>query len=288
MSRHDADNADDADDTDSASDTRDTGDAAIADGTDATDAMDTTGDEPNRRPRVAVFRPDDDRLAGAVSLLRDLGVDPIADPMLAVEPTGMVPRSDVEFVILTSKTGAELVAEAGWTFDGTLCAIGDRTARALRSGGYDVDLVPAEFSSAGLVAALGERVDGARVEVARSDHGSQVLLDGLNEAGAYVHETVLYSLTRPAESGESTPLAAAGDLDGALFTSSLTFENFLAAARERAVEAEAKAGLNETVVGAIGEPTRGTIENAGVAVDVAPKQASFDALTRAVVSRLDQ
>lgn len=242
---------------------------------------------PHSGPRVAVFRPDDDRLAAAVAVLDGLGVVAVPDPMLAIEPTGEIPRTDAEYAILTSKTGAELVAEAGWAFEGTLCAIGERTAAALRSRGYDVDLVPDEFSSAGLVALLDDRVDGARVEVARSDHGSRVLLDGLDAAGAYVHETVLYSLTRPANSGDSVERAAAGDLEGALFTSSLTVRNFLAAARERGIEAEARTGLDDAVVGTIGEPTRETAEAAGITVDVVPETASFEALARTVVSRLD-
>ncbi len=43
------------------------------------------------RPRVAVFRPDDDRLTSAVELLESLGARPVPDPMLAVEPTGNRP-----------------------------------------------------------------------------------------------------------------------------------------------------------------------------------------------------
>jgi len=99
---------------------------------------------------------------------------------------------------------------------------------------------------------------------------------------------VLYALTRPPSSGDSTEAAAAGELEGALFTSSLTLRNFLAAARERGIEAKAKAGLNEAVVGVIGEPTRETAENAGIAVDVVPERASFEDLARAVRSRLDR
>ncbi|MEF8757793.1 MAG: uroporphyrinogen-III synthase, partial [Halobacteriales archaeon] len=59
------------------------------------------------RPRVAVFRPDDGRLEGAVDLLESLGVDPIGDPMLAVEPTGVTPREDADYAILTSPTAAD-------------------------------------------------------------------------------------------------------------------------------------------------------------------------------------
>jgi len=241
------------------------------------------------RLRVAAFRPDDERLADAVELLESLGADPVPDPMLAVEPaTGdgesVAPRTDADYVVLTSKTGVELAADAGWEPGAaTVCAIGESTADALRDAGYTVDVVPDEYSSTGLVAALGDEVAGARVEVARSDHGSAVLTDGLDAAGAYVHETVLYRLVRPEDSGESADLAAAGDLDAALFTSSLTVEHFLEAAAERGVRDEAVAGLNEATVGAIGEPTRETAEDLGVAVDVVPERADFETLACEVV-----
>ena len=236
------------------------------------------------RMRVAAFRPADERLDEAIELLESLGADPVPDPMLAVRSTGTSPRTDPEYVVFTSKTGVELAADSGWTAgDGTVCAIGDSTAAALREAGVTVDLVPEEFSSTGLVATLEDEVAGARVEVARSDHGSAVLTDGLEAAGAYVHETVLYRLVRPPESGESTELAADGDLDAALFTSSLTVRHFLAAAADRGIREDAIAGLRDATVGAIGTPTKETAENAGVPVDVVPDAASFEELACAVV-----
>jgi len=235
------------------------------------------------RLRVAAFRPDDERLAAAVELLESLGADPVPDPMLAVEPTGAAPRADADYAVLTSKTGVELAADAGWTPDSEVCAIGEATATALRAAGYTVDLVPEEYSSSGLVDALETAVDGSRVEVARSDHGSAVLTDGLGSAGAYVHETVLYRLVRPEGSGESAGLAAAGDLDAALFTSSLTVDHFLAAAADRGVREAAVAGLNDATVGAIGDPTARTARDAGIEVDVVPERADFETLACEVV-----
>jgi uroporphyrinogen-III synthase len=237
----------------------------------------------NRDVRAAVFRPDDERIEEAVELLDSLGADPVPDPMLAVEPTGATPET-ADYVVMTSKTGVELVAADGWApNDETLVAIGERTARAMREAGWDVDVVPEEYSSAGLVEALADDVSGARVEVARSDHGSDVLTDGLADAGADVHETVLYRLVRPEDSGQSAALAADGDVDAALFTSSLTVDHFLDAAAERGVRDEAIAGLNDAVVGAIGDPTRETAENRGIAVGVVPETASFESLATAVV-----
>jgi uroporphyrinogen-III synthase len=239
-----------------------------------------------REVRVAVFRPDDERLADAVELLDALGAIPIPDPMLAVEPTGAVPGDEVrpDVVVLTSKTGVELLAEAGWSpGEATLACIGPKTAAAARDAGWTVDLVPEEYSSSGLVAALDGAVDGKHVAVARSDHGSEVLLDGLRDAGAAVDETVLYRLSSPEGAGQSTVMAAGGELDAACFTSSLTVENFIEAAAERGVREEAIAGLNRAVVGAIGEPTRETAAEFGIRVDVVPENATFEALATAVV-----
>lgn len=233
---------------------------------------------------VAVFRPADERLDDAVALLESLGSIPVPDPMLEVAPTGRSPREDADFTVLTSKTGAELAEGEDWDAQTTtVCAIGDPTADALRTAGYAVDVVPAEFSSGGLVSTLEGSVDGARVEVARSDHGSDVLTDGLNDAGAYVHETVLYRLTRPDGAGESAERAAAGELDAALFTSSMTVENFLAAAAERGVREDALAGLNEAAIGTIGDPTRETATTHGIDVDVVPERADFESLARATL-----
>jgi uroporphyrinogen-III synthase len=240
--------------------------------------------------RAAVFRPDDERLAEAVELLDSLGATPVADPMLAVEPTGATPEP-ADWIVFTSKTGVELAAGEGWSpgivpGDARIACIGPTTADAARDEGWPVDLVPDEYSSAGLVAALTDAVEsggGTTVEVARSDHGSAVLLDGLREADLSVHETVLYRLVRPEGAGESTELAADGDLEAVLFTSSLTVEHFLAAADERGVREAATEGLADAVVGCIGDPTRETAEELGVAVDVVPEEASFEALACAVV-----
>ncbi|MFB6095296.1 MAG: uroporphyrinogen-III synthase [Halodesulfurarchaeum sp.] len=241
----------------------------------------------SERPRVAVFRPDDDRLESAVDLLSSLGVEPVPDPMLSVRPTGALPRDDAAFTILTSKTGVEIAAEGGWSpGQTTLCAIGPTTADAAETAGYEVDLMPEDYTSAGLVEALRDRGEGATVEVARSDHGSEVLLEGLDSAGAYHHETVLYELVIPQGAGSSVELAAEGELKGALFTSSLTVEHFLEVADREGSGEAARAGLEEAVVGAIGPPTAETAAEQGIEVDVVPEEADFEALARATIERL--
>ena len=48
------------------------------------------------KPTIAAFRPDDDRLRDATTLLESLDCEPVADAMLAVEPT--VPDDDTTFL----------------------------------------------------------------------------------------------------------------------------------------------------------------------------------------------
>lgn len=237
---------------------------------------------------VAVFRPNDDRIEDAIERLEGLGVEPIPDPMLAVEATGAIPRSDADLVVLTSTSGVDLAAQAGWMpMDQRLAAIGPKTADRARTMGFTIDLVPDEYTSEGLVEALEDDVDGKRVEVARSDHGSDVLTDGLEAAGAYVHETVLYRLVRPDGAGLSIDKALDGDLDAALFTSTLTVEHFFDAAEERGVAEDLREAMTDVVVGCIGPPTQETAENAGIEVDVVPDEATFESLARAVAHALE-
>ena len=227
-------------------------------------------------PRVAFFRPDDARAERAKTRARQRGLVPLSDPLLETVPTGATPRTDAGFVVLTSVTGVEIAADDIRGSDATVCAIGPKTAEALREADVEVDVVPDAYTSTGLVEELTGRVDGARVEVARSDHGSDELLDGLFDAGAYVHETVLYGLRRPEGGGEETARALQqGSVDAVLFTSSLTVEYLVNALEETGVGVTALDGVG---VYAIGEPTRRTAESVGIEVDGVPEKETFESL----------
>lgn len=237
----------------------------------------------SQQVRAAVFRPDDGRIDDAAELLESLGATPVPDAMLEIVPTGKRPP-DADFVVLTASTGVGILREAGWApGEAKLCCIGPSTADAAREAGWEVDRVPDEYNSAGMVTALTDDVAGKSVVVARSDHGSATLLDGLREAGADVTETVLYELRRPENSGNSAEMAAEGSLEAVLFTSSRTVTGFLEAAEERGIRDEAVTGLSDAVVGAIAEGPAETARDAGIAVDIVPETADFDLLAAEVV-----
>lgn len=238
--------------------------------------------------RVAIFRPDDHRIDEAVTAVEARGWEALPDPLLAVEPTGATPDvDDADAVVFTSVSGVAIALDDGLEPEAlsaaTVVAIGPATAEALRDRGVAVDVVPDEYSSAGLVEALRDGIEGQRVEVARSDHGAPELLEGLADAGAEVHETVLYRLTRPENGGDRTVAATLdGGLDAAVFTSSLTVEHLLDAAGDR--REALVAALDDVLVAAIGDRTAGTARDHGIAVDVVPDEETVDALLDAVAA----
>ncbi|MFC6722906.1 uroporphyrinogen-III synthase [Halobium palmae] len=239
------------------------------------------------KPTVAVLRPDDNRIAEAVEYLRSLEVLPVADPMLTVRLTGAT-LTTADYCIFTSRTGVQIAIEQGWYPSGsTVCAVGQQTASALRDYDVPVNIVPATFTSQGLVEELAAKVDGATVEIARSAHGSEVLIQELRSAGAYVHESQLYCLERPETAGRSVSLATDGQFDGILFTSPKTVDHFCKIAAEQDGISTLQEGVAETIIGAIGTPTARTIRDYGITVNVIPDTVGFPQLADSIVEKID-
>ena len=242
----------------------------------------------NERPTIAAFRPADDRAEDARTVIEAVGGRPLLDPMLSVEPTGASPRTDAAITIFTSATVATLPAVQSWESNATtVVAVGPKTAAALEDLGLAVDRVPTEFTSTGIVEELGDEVDGLKIEVARSNHGSDVLLDGLMTNGAYLHETILYRLVRPDDAGHSIEALLAGEVAALAFSSSLTVEHFLACVAEHANRDALEEALEEVLVGVIGPPTAATAKSAGIPVNIVASSATFETLVDELMTELE-
>lgn len=226
---------------------------------------------------VAIFRPKS-RLEESRKILEDLGFEVVAQPLLVPKSKKKGPRVDCDFILFTSKTGVQYALDnvnPNELRASTICAIGPKTAGALSEFGIDVDIVPDEFSSTGLVESLKDRVIGKRVEVARSSEGTAKLIDGLNSAGAYVHETELYSLNSPSLSHSLDDIVAEAEIF--LFTSSLMVHHLLELAGDQDF---VKKHLNDGFVGALGRPTEETLKDLGVRTDLTASKAKFSVLAR--------
>jgi uroporphyrinogen III methyltransferase/synthase len=101
-----------------------------------------------------------------------------------------------------------------------LAAIGPATAEALRTYHLEPDLVPQEYRSESLAAALAEHVAGQRVLLARADRGRELLREELGKI-ASVDQIAVYSQEDvPDADGGLLDLLRNGELDYITLTSS--------------------------------------------------------------------
>ncbi len=241
--------------------------------------------------KVAIFRPKT-KEKESKKILDSLGFDVLSDPLLEFIPTENTPLETADYFIFTSTTGIEVLYKLDIDFkvfnSGIVCAIGPKTRDALEDKNIDVDVVPNEYSSTGLVETLKDRIKEKKIEIARSDHGSIELLRGLNNAGGFVHETVLYKIEKPEMGGKKTIDALLDDkLDAALFTSSLMVEHFLEASTQYSKKDKVLESLSNCKIGCIGKRTKDTAESYGITVDYIPKKETFEDLVNPLTSYLN-
>ncbi len=118
-----------------------------------------------------------------------------------------------------------------------IAAIGPGSAKAIRRMGWTVDLIPEKYVAESLLQALGDKLRGHRVLLARSARARDVIPDALRAQGIDVDVIDAYRTEIPRESvNQVRELLAASEerpaLDAATFTSSSTVGNFLELLRE--------------------------------------------------------
>jgi uroporphyrinogen-III synthase len=142
-----------------------------------------------------------------------------------------------------------------------VAAVGSATARALGELGIAVAVTPKEYVAESLVEALGDRVAGERVLLARAAVARDTIPEALQARGATVDVVDAYRTVIPPESVTKirTLLREGGCVpDAATFTSSSTVTNFLALLRAAGVAAPA--GMRAVSIGPI---TSGTLRENG-------------------------
>ena len=198
----------------------------------------------------------------------------------------------VDYVIITSANGAHICEMLGLNASNIppstkIVAIGPQTRAALLKEHLRVDLVPSEYSSRGLVKMF-NNIDKKSIWILRSAFGSSELLEGLENAGAAVHEIVIYTLKKLCGAPQQAFVreVVEGTVAGVLLTSGMTVRAFFDCASRTRTREQLIARLGEMVVGAIGKPTAEALCEMNVQVDVIPKKATFRELVTAVHSTL--
>ena len=159
-------------------------------------------------------------------------------------------------------------------------ARGPKPAAALREMGVPVTLaVPEPNTWRELLRALDERresmpMHGKRIAVQEYGAPNPELLAALEERGARVTRVPVYSWALPADTG---PLRAAvqaiarGEIDVALFTTSVQVTHLLRIAQEMNLEMQVRRGLAGAVVGSIGPTTSDELRRRGIEPDFEPE-----------------
>ena len=128
--------------------------------------------------RVALTRADGSN-EDLAEHLRVAGHDVVCCPLIAIEPLGDGPidASGYEWLVVTSRNGADEVARRLAGRPAKIAAVGPATAEALRSHGLPVDLVPREASQDGLLRELPR--PAGRVLLAAAQGARRLLVDEL-------------------------------------------------------------------------------------------------------------
>jgi len=256
-------------------------------------------------PVLAIMRPEGYR-EKSESLARDYGFEPIYAPMIKLEgikDEGFEPfvrrvlAGNSDYVIFTSANGI------GFTLDKLsetekkdfiealkktrVIAIGPNTEKELIKIGIKDPFLPGDYSSEGIVEALCPEVKGKVVDLARSAYGARVLIEGLEECGATVYETHVYTLTIPQGKiqKELIELTLMGKIDAFAFTSSMMVKGFIEHAEQLGAKETITESLSKGIVGAIGTPTGKTLQKYGIKVDVIPEEFTFEALLKTIKNR---
>lgn len=167
-----------------------------------------------------------------------------------------------------------------------IAAIGPATAKAVRRMGWHVDLLPEKYVAESLLEALGDKLRGERVLLARSARARDVIPDALREQGIAVSVIDAYRTEIPQESvaraRELFAKPSAPPLDAATFTSSSTVKNFLDLLREAGISAPPK---NLPAI-SIGPVTSASLRNAGWEPAAEAAEHNIDGLVQAVLQSL--
>ena len=257
-----------------------------------------------RRPlhgrRVLVTRPraQAGRLA---ALLEARGAEVIALPTIQIGPPedwapldrAIRELETFQWVVFTSVNGVaafrERLGHAGLDArrlgGRSVAAIGPETADALRRGGIEPDLLPAEYRAEGLVEALRSRAGhGDAVLLVRAAEAREVLPRELEARGVRVTVAPAYRTTLAREGADRVrTLLESRGIDVVTFTSSSTVRGFL----EVLAPADPRRLLEEVVVAAIGPITAETAAEHGLRVSVMPTAYTVPALADAIVGHFE-
>ncbi len=163
-----------------------------------------------------------------------------------------------------------------------ICAVGPKTAEALRRYGLKVDLTPEEFNSEGLLEAFSKEhrsLEGIRILLPRPDNARDLFADSVRQKGGLIDTPTAYRVIKPDRHGKRLQrFLKEGRITVATFTSAATFKNFVDIMGEEAIDF-----LKGLSIASIGPVTTRAIEKAGLKVHIQPKRATIKDMVEEII-----
>ncbi|EMI57788.1 uroporphyrinogen-III C-methyltransferase [Rhodopirellula sallentina] len=247
----------------------------------------------SRRPlhgqRVLVTRPEGqaDELARP---LEDMGATVFRHSVIHIQPPNDWSEVDAAIdalstfstVIFSSTNAAEFflnrIFERGFDLrvlaGARIAAVGNATASKLAEYHLRADIVPQQANADGLVEELSGSVAGQHVLIVRANRGSRVLPDGLQTAGAHVHEIAAYQNVDVETADPAiSEMIGRGEINWVTVTSSATADNLHRLFGD---------SLNQCRFAAISSITADALRSHGYRVDAIAQSASMTAIAEAI------
>jgi uroporphyrinogen III methyltransferase / synthase len=227
-----------------------------------------------RRVAVTRARAQAGTLAGR---LRALGAAVAETPAIRIEPLdrAIPDPAGYDLLCVTSPNGAELllagVRDARALAGPRIAAVGPGTARALREGGVEADVVPQRAVAESLVEALAG-LPVARALVVGAEETRDVLPEALRARGARVDEVALYRTVREPLADDARAAALGAD-----------YLTFASASAVRFFH-EAAGSLDGPRLVSIGPVTTAELRRLGAEPDVEAAEHTPDGLVAALVA----
>jgi uroporphyrinogen-III synthase len=175
-----------------------------------------------------------------------------------------------------------------------IVARGPKPVAALKELGVPVTLaVPEPNTWRDLLRALDEKRDalplaGRRVAVQEYGSSNTELIAALKERGAVVTRVPVYQWALPEDTGplrNAVHAITSGEIDMALFTTSVQVAHLLRVAQEMNLESRLRQGFERVVVGSIGPITSQELREHGLSVDFEPEHPKMGFLVNEAAQR---
>ncbi len=230
---------------------------------------------------------------------------PLESNTEAIEFIRTLSKKGFDVVIFLTGVGARFLVKVAESLDlreqfvaglrrAAIVARGPKPVAALKELGVPVTLaVPEPNTWRDLLRALDEKRDslplgGRRMAVQEYGSSNAELIAGLEERGAVVTRVPVYQWALPEDTGplrNAIHAIASGEIDMALFTTSVQVAHLLRVAEEMNLESRLRRGFERVAVGSIGPITSEELREHGLSIDFEPEHPKMGFLVNEAAQR---